>query len=57
MSATFKRRAKEFFNSFRQFDSDEDAVLAGWVFGQVYRTSDNHVTEAGGILKTVRIPI
>ena len=56
MGSTFKRRAKEFFNSFREFDSDEDAVLAGWKFGQLYRTSDAHMGGVGGILKQVRIP-
>ena len=56
MNETFKRRAREWFNSFTEYDSDEDAVEAGLEFGDLYRTSDAHVSGIGGILKIVMIP-
>lgn len=40
---------------FDEYNSDEAAVLAGLLFEEVYRTSDDHMTTAGGILKQVRI--
>lgn len=56
MNETFKRRAREWYNSFTEYDSDEDAVEAGLVFGDLYRTSDAHVSGIGGLLKIVMIP-
>lgn len=56
MNETFKRRAKEWYNSFPQYDSDEDAVSSGLDFGDLYRTSDGHISGIGGILKIVMIP-
>lgn len=56
MNETFKRRAREWYKSFTEYDSDEDAVEAGLVFGDPYRTSDAHVSGIGGILKIVMIP-
>lgn len=40
---------------FDEYDSDEAAVAGGLLFEEVYRTSDSHMTTAGGILKQVRI--
>ena len=56
MNETFKRRAKEWMASFDEYDSDEEAVGAGLEFGDIYRTSDGHVSGIGGILEIVMIP-
>lgn len=53
---TFRRRAREWFNSFPVYDSDEEAVDAGLSFGDIYKTSDQHQTCAPGILKMVMLP-
>lgn len=55
MNTTFKRRAREWFRSFPEYDSDESAVAAGLRFEQIYRTSDNHKSGIGGVLKQIRI--
>lgn len=56
MNETFKRRAREWYNSFSMYDSDQDAVDSGLSFGDLYRTSDKHLSGVGGILKIVMIP-
>lgn len=55
MNTTFKRRAREWFRSFPEYDSDESAVAAGLRFEQIYRTADNHKSGIGGVLKQIRI--
>lgn len=53
---TFQRRAKEWFNSFPVYDSDQEAKDDGLEFGDPYKTSDQHETCTGGILKIVMLP-
>ena len=55
MNSTFKRIAREWMASFPEYDSDESAVLAGLGYQDIYRTSDDHVSGVGGILKIVMI--
>jgi len=40
--------------SLGEYDSDESAILGGLSVGDIYRTSDDHATEAGGVAKQVR---
>jgi len=41
--------------SLDEYDSDENAVnVGGLSVGDIYRTSDDHATEAGGVAKQVR---
>jgi len=40
--------------SLDEYDSDESAILGGLSVGDIYRTSDDHATEAGGVAKQVR---
>lgn len=56
MNDTFRRRAREWYQSFPKYDSDEDAVDSGLSFGDPYVTSDDHISGIGGILKIVMIP-
>lgn len=42
-----------YYNSLPAYDSDEAAILGGLSVGDKYRTTDNHVSLPGGVIKTV----
>ena len=42
-----------YYNSLPAYDSDEAAILDGLSVDDKYRTTDNHVSLPGGVIKTV----
>ena len=43
-----------YYNSLPPFDSDEDSInIGGLSVGDKYRTTDNHVSLPGGVIKTI----
>lgn len=42
-----------YYNSLPPYASDEAAILGGLSVGDKYRTTDNHVSLPGGVIKTI----
>ncbi len=42
-----------YYNSLSPYASDELAILGGLSVGDQYRTTDNHVSLPGGVVKTI----
>jgi hypothetical protein len=42
-----------YYNSLSPYASDEAAILGGLSVGDKYRTTDNHVSLPGGVIKTI----
>lgn len=42
-----------YYNSLDPYASDELAILGGLSVGDQYRTTDNHVSLPGGVVKTI----
>ncbi len=42
-----------YYNSLQPYASDELAILGGLSVGDQYRTTDNHVSLPGGVVKTI----
>lgn len=42
-----------YYNSLDPYDSDEAAILGGLSVGDKYRTTDDHVSLPGGVIKTI----
>jgi hypothetical protein len=42
-----------YYNSLTPYASDEAAILGGLSVGDQYRTTDNHVSLPGGVVKTI----
>ena len=42
-----------YYNSLSPYASDELAILGGLSVGDKYRTTDNHVSLPGGVIKTI----
>ena len=42
-----------YYNSLAPYASDELAILGGLSVGDQYRTTDNHVSLPGGLVKTI----
>lgn len=42
-----------YYNSLSPYASDEAAILGGLSVGDKYKTTDNHVSLPGGVIKTI----
>lgn len=42
-----------YYNSLEPYNSDEAAILDGLSVGDKYRTTDDHVSLPGGLIKTI----